>query len=180
MIPFWALSGLSAAAIAGFAGYKLGHGVEELYLRDQQVKWGNERAQAANETIEWQTKARAAESRERDKERMWNDIARSIDADGTKTADKLRTAVIRSDAVGVGLHSQLASIVAESARVAEASASAADARERQAAAQTTRMLANVYGECERTNRARNLFADQASDAGQACQRWAVSLEAEVK
>lgn len=148
----------------------------EAQMERERGAWATERANAATITAEWQEKARAADERERDRERMWNDVARTIERDGAATAERLRGTLARANAAGLGLSVRLGAVVADAARAAEASASTADARERQAAAETTRVLADLLGRCHERGRSRAEFADRAAAAGEACQRWVETLE----
>jgi hypothetical protein len=180
VIPLWAISGLAAAAAAAaigtYAGYQLGSGSVTITLERERAAWAEERAKAAVATAEWQGKANKAEAAYRNQERTWLDVARSIDSDGLQTAEKLRASSGRADAAIVGLRSQLGAVVADAARASQTCSGATDARERQAAAETTRVFADLLGSCHERGRARALYADQAAAAGASCERWAGALE----
>jgi hypothetical protein len=179
--PWWAwLVGAAAlAAIGAAGGYKAGRYVGALDLAHEQRDREAEKAAAATISGEWQRKARAADARERELERMLTDIARSIDRDGFQTAEKLRAAVGRADAAAVGLSAQLGAVVADATRAAEASASAADARERQAAAEAARVLADVLRRCSARVSAVAGYADSAAAAGERCERWGDAVAADL-
>lgn len=171
MIPLWAISGLAAAALAGVAGWKACGYAKDAQIERERAGWAEERAQAAVRYADAAASAIKAEQRERDKEKLWSDVARSIDNDGNAQAEKLRATAGRADAAVVGLRAQLGAVVADAARAAEAGASAADARQRQAAAEATGVLAELLGQCHDSSRARALYADRAATAGARCERW---------
>jgi hypothetical protein len=177
LVPGWVWIVAGAAAITGFGAWcnHLGYARAERSFGLERLAWQTERATAATTTAAWQVKARAADAKAHNTERLWLGVARSIDHDGNKTADRLRTVVARGDAVHAGLSGELAATVAGAARAASDSQGAADAQCRAAAAETTRVHAELLGECYATGRARNLYADQAAAAGTACERWADAL-----
>lgn len=175
MIPLWAISGIAAASVAGFAGYQIGAGIVQAKLDRERAAWAEIRVTAAEAAADWERKARAADEQARNTEHTWLAAARAIDQDGAQHAEKLRADSDRAGAAVVGLRAQLGAVVAESTRVAEASASAADARERQAAGEATRMFADLLGSCHERSAARARYADAAGGAGARCQRWGESL-----
>lgn len=172
-----ALAVVAAVGVVYVKGRSDGAAPAMAKLERERGAWASERAKAAEAAADWQQLARAAEQQARNTERTWLEAARSIDRDGIQTAEKLRAAVARADAAGVGLSAQLGAVVADAARAAEAGASAADARQRQAAAEASRVLAELLGRCDGRIRTVARYADQAAAAGTACERWAQALEA---
>ncbi len=177
------LIGLAISIAVAFAagwlrhsGFKAGAASVQSVLDRERRERADEKVVAAQIAADWEAKARAADARERDRERMWNDVARSIDRDGTQNADKLRAAVARASAAGLGLSAELDAARADAARASEAGASAADARQRAATAETARVFTELLGRCHERGRARASFAEQAAAAGSACERWAEALE----
>jgi hypothetical protein len=175
MIPLWAISGLAGAGIAGFLGYQVGSGIVQGRLDRERAAWAEIRVSAAQAAADWERKAREADARERDLERMRTDIARAIDHDATKQAEKLRADAGRAGAAVLGLRAQLGAVVADAARAAEAGARAADAGQREATAAATGMLAELLERCHVRSVARAVFADAAAAAGERCERWADAL-----
>jgi hypothetical protein len=140
-------------------------------LERERAGWQTERARAAELALDWEQTARAAEAKARQTENTWHAAARAIDQDGANHAETLRAAAGRADAAVVGLRSQLGAFVAESARSAEAGASAADAQQRAAAAEAARVLAELLARCHERGAARARYADEAAAAGERCERW---------
>jgi hypothetical protein len=173
----WAISGLAAAALAGFSGYQVGSSIVQHRLDRERAAWAHERAAAATLAADWERKARAADARERDRERMWTDVARSIDRDGQAQAEKLRADAGRAGVAVVGLRAQLGAVVADAARAADAGADTADARQREATVAATGVLAELLERCHVRSVARAVFADAAASAGERCERWGDAIAA---
>jgi hypothetical protein len=170
-------SALVAGAVGFSGGWKLRDVGARADLNAEKAERSDEKAKAATVTAEWQGIARKAEQKARDTENTWLSVARAIDQDGATHAEKLRTAVGRADAAVVGLRAQLGAVVADSARAAEAGASAADAAIRQAAAETARVSAGLLDACHTAGIARAGYAVAAGAAGERCERWATTIGA---
>jgi hypothetical protein len=144
-------------------------------LERERTAWQTERARAAELALDWEQTARAAEAKARQTETTWHAAARAIDQDGATHAETLRAAAGRADAAVVGLRAQLGAVVADAASAAEAGASAANANQRKAAAEATRVLADLLGRCHERGAARAIYADAAAAAGERCERWAEAV-----
>jgi hypothetical protein len=152
------------------------HRGREQGRNEVQVKWDADKLQRAAAYAKALEERDALQARERDRERMWSDIARSIDNDGLTRERAQRVARDRAVAGHGELQHTLDAIVADRAAADRACADSAATGRREAAGETARVFSELLATCHRESIARAGYADAAAAAGLSAERWGDSVE----